>query len=73
MIWGSSVRLWPSSRANDDAEPFYYEDHNGYISALGGAEVEAIMDSVHDSGLKYRNDISFKELREGIPIKLMMK
>ena len=40
---------------------------------LRGAELEKIMDAVHESGLKYRNDISFMELREGMPIKLMLR
>jgi hypothetical protein len=73
LVWGSSVRVWPSSRANNDSDPFYFEDHNGYTGVLGGVELEEVMDAVHESGLKYRNDISFSELREGLPIKLMFK
>lgn len=73
LVWGSSVRVWPSVRASNDSDPFYYEDHNGNTDVLGGAELEAVMDAVHESGLNYRNDISFTELREGMPIKLMLK
>ena len=72
LVWGSSVRLWPTSRNDADQDPFYFEDHNGYTEIISESSAIEFVEICESHGLRYRADISVRDLREGIPIMDML-
>ena len=72
LVWGSSVRLWPASRNDADQDPFYFEDHNGYTEILSESSAMEFAEICASHGLRYRTDISARDLREGMPIMDML-
>lgn len=72
LVWGSSVRLSPASRNDADQDPFYFEDHNGYTEIISESSAIEFVEICESHGLRYRADISVRDLREGMPIMDML-
>jgi hypothetical protein len=62
-VWESSFSLFPSSREDDDMDPWYFEDHNGYTSILENSDSEELIESLKKNNVYSGKVFPLEELK----------
>jgi hypothetical protein len=65
-IWTSSVIVQPLSRARSGADPFIFEDHNGYTTALNQKEIDAFHHELVSEGLFSGKSFDLEKMEGGL-------
>jgi hypothetical protein len=66
-VWMSSFLVSPSTRNNSGQEPFFFEDHNGYTSAIENVALIEIIESYKKNKLFSGKVFSREAMEAGIP------
>ena len=65
-VWMSSVVLQPASRKKVEADPFIFEDHNGYTTALNARETKSLIEILKNEGVYSGKSVCIEQLEAGI-------
>ena len=65
-VWTSSVVVQPASRKNAEVDPFIFEDHSGYTTALNGKETKSLIETLENEGVYSGKYVDVEQLEAGI-------